>query len=338
MATLYDVAKKAGVSKTLVSRVIGGKKGVSEQSRAKIEAAMEELQYTPNALARSLVLMKTNTIGVVMDSLCEPYFFDLIKGIEYEVANTEYNVIFCSGQGRLNVKSQYIDYMTQGRVDGIVIFGSRLDDEALIEQLSKSKFPAVVIENDLKEMNINNIVIDNEYGSKLAVSHLVSCGCRKIFHLVGDERIKVAIDRKRGYKKAMKSHGIEVDDSMLLLGGFEIDSGYQAVSKWLSANGTADLPDAIYCGADRSAIGAMFALEDAGVRIPEQVMIVGFDDEKPSGVERTYKNLTTISQPFYQIGISAVQTLINEIDKKWTEKQRIEFLPKLIVRDTTIVN
>lgn len=335
MATLYDVAKRAGVSKTLVSRVISGKKGVSEQARQRIKAAMEELQYTPNALARSLVLMKTNTIGVVLDDLCEPYFFDLIRGIEAQVGTTDYNVIFCSGQGRLKVKAQYIDYMTQGRVDGVVIFGSRLDDEGLIEHLSKTKFPTVIVENDLKGMPVNNIVINNEYGSKLAVSHLFSCGCRKIFHLVGDKTVKAAIDRCRGYKKAMESHGLEVDDSMLLAGGFDIESGFQAVSDWISAHGIEALPDAFYCGSDRSAIGAMFALEDAGVCVPEQIMVVGFDDDKPGEVDRPYKKLTTISQPFYEIGKSAVQTLLDEIEGKTTEKQRIEFLPKLIVRETT---
>ena len=131
MASLYDVAKRAGVPKTLVSRVIGNKSGVSEKSRARILAAMEELNYTPNALAQSLVLKKTNTIGVVLDSLSDPFFSELINGIEHEVAKTEYNVIFCSGHDHMNLKNRYITYMMQGRVDGFIIFGSYYDDEEL---------------------------------------------------------------------------------------------------------------------------------------------------------------------------------------------------------------
>ncbi len=335
MASLYDVAKRAGVSKTLVSRVISNKGGVSPQSREKILAAMKELQYMPNALARSLVLKKTYTIGVVLDSLCEPYFFDLINGIEQEVSNTDYNVIFSSGHSYANLKNRYINYMFQGRVDGVIIYGSRLDDENLIRQLAEVNFPAVIAENDLGDLNINNIVVDNELGSQMAVDHLMECGCRSIYYLIGDTGTKAAIERCEGYKKAMKNHGIDVEEHMLLNAGFGVKQGYCTVSEWIRKNGVKALPDAFYCGADNTAFGAMMALEDAGISVPDQVMLVGFDDDRPINVDRPLKKLTTLSQPLYEIGVSAVQILLNEIEQKNEEKQRKVYSPKLIVRETT---
>lgn len=337
MASLYDVAKRAGVSKTLVSRVIGNKSGVSPKSRQKILAAMEELKYTPNALAQSLVLKKTNTIGVVVDSLSDPFFSDLINGIESEVAKTEYNVIFCSGHDHMNLKNRYITYMMQGRVDGIIIFGSHFDDEELIRHIEQSHFPAVVAENDLAGTGIaiHNIIVDNEYGSQLAVDYLFSCGCRSIYHLVGEPMVKAAMDRLNGYRKAMAAHGVPVDGSMLLDGGFDVERGYQAVNQWLERHGAGALPDAFYCGADKAAFGAMMALEEAGIPVPDRVMLVGFDDDKPLNLDRPLKKLTTLSQPLYQIGVSAVKLLLEEMENPEMEKKRLVYSPKLIIRDTT---
>lgn len=335
MASLYDVAKRAGVSKTLVSRVIGNKKGVSQKSREKILAAMKELQYTPNELARSLVRKRTYTIGVILDSLCEPYFFDLISGIEQEVAKTEYNVIFCSGHGKPDLKNRYIHYMTQGRVDGAILFGSQLDDEDLIKQIAATDFPIVVAENNLSDLPINNIIVDNLYGSKLAVDHLFACGCQRIYHVLGDERVKVALDRYEGYCKAMKDHGIHVTEQMLIRGKFDVEPAYNAMSEWIRENGVDHLPDGFYCGSDKSALGVMMALQDAGVSVPQQVQIVGFDDDKLEYKEYPPKKLTTLSQPLYEVGKAAVDILIDEIEGKNGEKKRMVFQPKLIVRDTT---
>lgn len=335
MASLYDVAKKAGVSKTLVSRVIGNKSGVSQKSREKILAAMKELHYTPNELARSLVLKRTHTIGVILDSLCEPYFFDLIYGIEHEVAKTEYSVIFCSGHEQPNLKNRYINYMAQGRADGAIIFGSRLDDEELIHQIAATDFPVVIAENDLSELKINNIIVDNMYGSKLAVDHLFSCGCRSIYHMVGDEGVKAALDRCEGYCEAMKSHGIEVTEHMLIPGQFAVEPAYNAMKGWINEHGVDSLPDGLYCGSDKSALGAMMALDDAGVSVPQRVQIVGFDDDKLDYNEHTFKRLTTLSQPLYEVGKAAVDLLIDEIEGRSSEKKRMVFQPELVIRDTT---
>ena len=148
MATIYDVAREAGVSKTLVSRVINGQGGVSEASTKKIRKAMEELNYIPSAIARSLVLQKTKVIGVILDNLCETYFFNLIKGIEDKTASTDYEVVFTSAHNDSGVKNRYIDFFSQGRTDGMILYGSNIGDDSVLEHLTVMEFPCVVVEND----------------------------------------------------------------------------------------------------------------------------------------------------------------------------------------------
>jgi DNA-binding LacI/PurR family transcriptional regulator len=334
MSSLYDVAKLAGVSKTLVSRTINRQSGVSEKSRQKILAAMAELQYKPNQLARSLVLKKTQTIGVVMDTLCEPYFFRLIDGIEREADRIGYDVVFASGRNSTPLKNRAIKYFSQGRTDGILLYGSNLDDERIIEELAQSSFPFVVVENTFSRLNLNNVIVDSAFGSKLAVDHLFRCGCGRIHHVGGDMRHKVSLERRDGYITAMQAHGAAVSSDMILNADFTVESSYRVMREHLSS-GRGALPDAFYCGSDNTAYGVMMALEDAGLRVPEDVMLVGFDDDQPPRVNRPLKGLTTLSQPLEEMGVSALDILVKDIERPSEEKQRVVFYPELILRETT---
>ena len=147
MVTIYDVAKRAGVSKTLVSRVLNNQSGVSPESRSRIKEAMKELHYKPNTLARSLVLQRTNVVGVILDSLTEQYFFDVIRGVEDTVKENHFRVIFCSGRNDRGEKENYIDFFSNGATDGAIIYGSDLDDADLIRKRAEMEFPFVVVEN-----------------------------------------------------------------------------------------------------------------------------------------------------------------------------------------------
>lgn len=336
MVKLQDVADLAGVSKTLVSRAINHQKGVSEKSKRKIFAALEELHYEPNTLARSLALQKTHTVGVVMDTLCEPYFFPLIEGIESAADRSEYAVMFNSGRSNLNLKARSIKYFRQGRADGIILYGSLLDDEPLIEELAHSNYPSVVVENTVTSYEVNNVVVDNAFGAGLAVDHLFQCGCRKIFHVGGDAKRRVATDRRDGFIVAMQKHGIAVDSRMIIQADFSVKPSYQAVAAFINECGSAEFPDAFFCSSDNTAYGTIMALEDAGYRVPEDVMIVGFDDDRPPMADRPLKKLTTLSQPLRKMGEAALELLIRDIEQRPQEKKLVTFYPELIVRETTI--
>lgn len=335
MVSIHDVARKAGCSATLVSRVINNQYGVSEKSRQRIQEAIDELGYTPNRLARSLVLQKTNTIGVVIDTLCDAYFFNLVKGIEAEVDRNGYNVLFCSGSNSAEKKNKYINFFMQERVDGIVIYGSNLEDISFIEKLINSGFPFALIENDVGDLNANNILLNNKYGSKLAVDYLFECGCRKIFHVGGDADRQASVRRQEGYVEAMKSHHMSPRDIIVLESGWTEEQGYRTVREFLGKKGREGLPDAFYFGSDQTAFGGMKALQEHGIRIPDDVMIMGYDDDKPRDNNYQYIPLTTVRQPLDEMGKAAVSCLISDINEKKKVKDKIMFYPSLVVRNTT---
>ena len=334
MASIYDVAKLAGVSKTLVSRVINDQKGVSEKSRKKILDAMNELNYRPNAIARSLVLQKTNIIGVIMDSLCQAYYFDFIKGIEQEIEKSSYEVLFCSARDNVEAKKKYVDFFSQGRTDGFIMYGSNVRDHKLIEELEHSRMPMVIVENDVDGLNINNICVDNRYGSEVMIEYLIKQGCKNIYHVTGDLAVKAAIDRMEGYRAALRKHGMECREEMIIQADFTVEGGCRAMRKAL-AEGMDELPDAIYFGSDATAAGGMIALEEKGIRIPEDIKVAGFDNDLIMLPDRKPRRLTTLAQPMFEMGANAARLLLDDIKDSPQKKKRMIYYPELVIGETT---
>ena len=334
MSSLQEVAKRAGVSATLVSRYINGQTGVSQKSKSKIALAMKELNYEPNALARSLVTRRTKTIGIVMDTLCEPYFFPLIEGLEEASEHTDYDLVFSSGRNNVRVKQNAVRYFKQGRADGVLFYGSLLEDEKLIRALAKQSFPFVVVENTFPTLDINNISLNNAFGSGAAVDYLIGCGCRSIFHVGGDMHHRVSIDRQNGYIFAMQRHGVTVNSDMLIQADFDVQGSYGIMKAYLAGRPASSLPDAFYCGSDNTAYGAIMALEEAGIHVPEDVMVVGFDDDQPPR-GYAYAPLTTFSQPLREMGRRALEVLLEQIEHPDAPPQQIVYYPELIVREST---
>ena len=335
MASISDVARLAGCSVTLVSRVINNQYGVSEKSRQRIREAIDELGYTPNAHARSLVLKKTNTIGVVVDTLCDAYFFDLIKGIEDELDRYEYDVLFCSGKNDAKKKNNYINFFMQGRTDGLILYGSYRDDIELIHKLESVGFPFSLVEFEIENLNVNNIILDNRYGSQLAVDHLFSRGCKRIYHVEGDTIMQASEKRCEGYIEAMKAHNADDDDIVVLKAGWSVEAGYETIRSFLSDSAN-QLPDAFYFSSDQAAFGGIRALKEAGYSVPDDVMVVGFDDDSPRNVADAEVPLTTLRQPLYEMGQKAIEVLIREINEKPEKKEKCIFKPELIIRESTI--
>ena len=334
MSSLQDVAKLAGVSKSLVSRFINGQPGVSPASREKIRAAMDQLHYRPNALARSLVLRSTRTIGVVMDSLCEKYFFRLIDGLEAGADKTGYDVIYSHGRSQAAHKEKAVRYFMQGRTDGIVLYGSRLEDEAIIRMLADNGIPFVVIENTFSGLDINNVTVDNAHGSAMAVDFLVARGCRNIFHVSGGTEHQASLDRREGYIAAMKRHKLQADERTIISASFDVQESYQAMRAFLQKRPRESLPDACYCASDNTAYGVMMALEEAGCRVPEDVKIIGFDDDDPPA-GRIFRPLTTLAQPLHQMGERAMEILCSSIEHPEEGRQKAAFVPLFVERETT---
>jgi DNA-binding LacI/PurR family transcriptional regulator len=331
MVTINEIAAKAKVSRTLVSRVLNGKSGVSPSNRKKILSIISELNYRPNALARSLVLQKTKTIGIVIDTICVPYYFDLIYGFQKAGEDSGYNVIFCSGNSDEVTKSKYINFFTNGTTDGVIIFGSYLDDTKLIKELAVSDFPFVLIENDIHDLKINSVLVDNFKGAYKATSHLIDLGYKNIFHFTGDMNSQVSLTRLNGFVQAMHDFSIPINIGNIVYADFESNSGYTQMKNLISNN---ILPEAIFFGGDATAFGAINAMHEAKLSTPKDIAIIGFDDDKPQDNVMIYPKLTTIRQPLYEIGIESIKLLIEKINNPKMEPKKIIFDPELIIRET----
>ncbi len=350
MATIKDVAERAGVSKTLVSRYLNNQKGVSPVSREKITEAIKALNYRPNGLARSLVLQETQTIGIVLDNLGSPFVSRLISGFEkgaedYDREN-KYSILFCSANGDIKKKQSHIKFLTQGRVDGIIIYGSLISDDTIIEELSHSTFPFLLIENDAAGIDANKIVIDNTGGAYLATEYLIKAGFKKIAHIAGNMNLKITLDRMNGFVRALQDYKIPIDRNMIVYPEFPVkspehihsgsdrtyfDVGYAEMKKMIDQK---NIPEAIFFATDISAFGAIKALNEAGLSVPGDVSIIGFDDERPCDYECDFKPISTLRQPLEEAGYIGIKTLIKNVKDINRPKERIILKPEFIIRDS----
>jgi Transcriptional regulators len=330
MVTISEIAKKAQISRTIVSRVINNRPGVSAETREKVLAIMKESNYTPNALARSLAMQKTQTIGVVMDNLCDDYFFKLIAGLQDASEALNYNILFCSGRNNMELNLRYVDFLTQGRTDGVIAYGSYHQDQEVFSRLENRNCNFVLIEGDIPSHKINNVILDNFKGAYIATEHLIQRGYKKIFHFTGDMNYKVSLDRFNGFVKAMQDHSIPIGANIIYADFFE-ESGYTQMNRLIEEG---NVPDAIFFGADKTAYGAMRALFEHGLHPPEDVAIIGFDDDKPETTSILFPGLSTIRQPLYEMGTASVELLVKAIDHPGMEPEVKVFEPELVLRET----
>lgn len=331
MTNISEIASKANVSRTLVSRVLNNKTGVSDKKRREILSVIEELNYKPNALARSLVTQKTQTIGIIMDQLCDSYFFDLIQGLQDTGEKLGYNIIFCSGRGNEEIKQKYFDFFLQGRTDGVIAYGSYLKDQKVIDNIVSSNACFVLIEGTFPHTAINNVQVDNYLGAYKATEHLIKVGYKKIRHFSGDMNYKVSLDRFNGFIKAMQDYSIPLSTHDIINADFFEQSGYDQMQKIILSG---DIPDAIFFGSDKTAFGAIKAMYENGLKTPEDIAIIGFDDDKPKDDDIKYPKLTTLRQPLYKIGVESINLLVEAINNPEMKPKIKVFEPELIIRET----
>lgn len=356
MATIKDVAEHAGLSVTLVSRYLNHKKGVSEQSQQKIMAAIEALNYRPNGNARSLVLQRSNAIGIVVNTLDAPFISPLIAGIERGLADfnkgNRYTVLYCTSHGNMETKREHIAYLTQGRVDGIIIYGSLASDDTLVRQLAETQFPFLLIENDMKDIEVNKVIIDNQGGAYQATDFLIRQGYERIAHMTGNMNYKITLDRMNGYIMAFQDHQIPVRQELIWHPNFsqieektESDThnrgdmsfyyaGYQEMKRVLESD--MELPEAIFFATDISAFGAIKALQEAGVRVPEDIGLIGFDDEHPADYGCHCAAISSMRQNFNEAGYVGIKTMINNIENPQNKKKTVLLSTEMILRKSSL--
>lgn len=324
--TIVDVARKAGVSKSLVSLVMRGASNVSETSRQAVLEAAEELGYRPNAVARSLVQQRSFVIGVMVSDLSNPFFIDVIQGATDAARVAGYRALVNTGGREKDNEEDAIETLLRLQVDGLVLAGSIVDSR-FIERVG-AEVPTVVTNRASRSRVIDSIVIHDRKGAAMAVDHLVGLGHRKIAHITGG-RGAGARNRLTGYRQAMKRHGLE-GEIRVVPGAYTEEGGAEGVGR-LMAEGVEFT--AIIAPNDLAALGVLEALGATGLRVPDDVSVVGYDDTFLAGLGHI--DMTSVRQDARLMGAQAVEMLIERADGQRTTTDHIVLEPTLTIRSST---
>ena len=324
--TMEDVAERANVSRALVSLVMNDSPQVSEEKRRSVLRAARELGYRPNLMARNLAQQRTHTIGVLVDDLRNPFFGEVVDGIETAAAEHEYRVIILNGHRDAQRELDAIETFLQLQVEGMALVGPRVSDSDL-EQVGATA-PCVAVATGAAHPGIDTIATDGQRGSELAVEHLAALGHTRIVHMDGGANVSAA-ERRSGYRSGMRASGLEDLIDIRAAGDDETDA--LAVIDDLLAED--DPPTAIFAFNDLLAAGALNRLDDAGMDVPGDVSLVGFDNTFISALR--HLSLTTVNQPKLAMGRLAVDTLLRRLSDGSDGPVHHTLQPELVVRSTT---
>jgi LacI family transcriptional regulator len=307
VSTLNDVARLAGVSTMTVSRVINDSGYASVETRARVNRAIAELGYMPNALARQLRSKRTKTIALVVTDIANPFFTTIARGVEDAARLKGYAVMFCNTDESVAEEIDYVRVLIQRRVDGVLLVPAT-DSSGSLELLRKHGLPVVVLDRRLSGGQVDGVRADSEAGAHLAVRHLIELGHSCIAVLTGPESVSTAADRVAGYRRALADEGIPVDDQLVVFGEFNEASGHEMTERILAAT---PRPTAIFAGNNFIAFGAIQALREASLAVPDDMSIVVFDDLPQGWVLDPF--LTVVSQPAYEIGRQAAELMLERL-------------------------
>ncbi|MEH0673841.1 substrate-binding domain-containing protein [Vibrio scophthalmi] len=329
MATMKDIAKLAGVSTSTVSHVINQSRFVSEAISERVNQAASQLNYTPSALARSLKVNRTNTIGMLVTTSTNPFFGEVVKGVERSCYHQGYNLILCNTEGDHERMRQSINTLLQKRVDGLILMCSSLEGERIDIFDKYPDIPVVVMDWGPMLFTSDKIQDNSLRGGYLAAKYLIDCGHTQVGCITGPLAKHQAQMRYEGYKRAMNEAGNEFKANWIIEGDFECEGGYNALHKMVEKG---PLPSAIFVCNDMMALGVINAAAELGIKIPDQLSIIGYDDIHIARFMTPA--LTTIHQPKYRLGKAAVEALLQRLENSVEESQVVQLEPTLVERHT----
>ena len=336
MATLKDIAKASGVSIATVSYVINnGPREVSPATRERVLAAIRQLDYRPNAAARSLKGKKTDSIGVVFPHMVEApldnsYFAPVLAGI-LDVSTSRRTVCMLFTGLDWNDAEHNLSLYADGRCDGLILIAIP-KTSLLIEKLIDTGLPFVLVGTHIPELNVTSVDVDNVLGARLATGHLLDLGHRRVGMLQGTPTSSSNDERTRGFIEAHEERGLPVHQELIQPGRYQHAAASAGASRLLSMPAE-DRPTALYCGNDMLAVAAMQTAVELGLRVPDDVSIVGFDDYDFAAI--TQPALTTVRQPLRQIGAKAADLLLHRVHHRGEPPDTVLFEPAMVVRSST---
>lgn len=330
MVNIKEVAKEAGVSPSTVSRVLTGRIPVNEDTRARVLQAVEKMNYQPNAFAQGLKGGSLRTIGLVIPNIRNLVFPAAIRGIEDTAEKNGYTVVLCNTDEDAAKERFYIDSLRRRLIDGFIFSTARPGHEYLLD-LPTEGVPVVFFIRQLGS-SINTVVLDNEDGGYQATRYLLSRGMKKIALINGGLDLPLYQHRYDGYRRALKEAGREEPSGMVIHASSGWDDGYKVMRELLEQKKN---PDAVFATSDPKAMGVIRAIRDAGLRVPQDISVMGFDNLDFAAL--LDPPLTTVAQPFYEMGVQACRRLIQLIEKGPGAKAEIDVLPaELVIRKSVV--
>jgi len=329
VSTIKDVAALAGVSFTTVSHVLNDTRPVSADARRRVLAAVEEIGYLPSAVARSLRKSETKIIGVLVPNVQNPFFAELVCGVEECCRLAGYSVFLCNSDNDPKRQQQYMRTLLEKRIDGLLL-ASAGDAASLAKIFKLASVPAVTVDRLVPGARADRVSVHNQAGAHAAVAHLLELGHRHIGCISGPAEFEVAIERVEGWRQALLERGITPQEGWLVESDFSSAGGYEAVRALLRKH-----PEitAVFAGNDMMAMGGLRAAAELGRKVPEQLSIVGFDDIELSSF--VYPALTTVGCSIKELGREAARVLLDRIDNPGAPLKDVLLTPRLVVRESS---
>jgi len=333
VVTITDVARQAGVSSSTVSHVINGTRKVNDETAKRVNEAIAAVGYTPNAIARALAVSSTNSVGVAISALSNPYFNDIICAIERECSRLGLMVFLADTHDDPEYELDVVKALHQRRVDGIILAPAAGENNQALTYLERNQLPCVLVDRLTSKM-FDRVGIQNRYAMGLIVAHLVEHGHKRIGCVSGHPGFATTIERVEGFRSAMVEHGLTADKDLITSGSANVEQAFHATAALLTRS---PRPTALAVGNNLSMIGAMRAIRAAGLRVPGDIALIGFDDFE--WADCFEPRLTVIAQPVQEIGRKAADLLARRIaageeERKGMKPQTIRLKPTLIVRNS----
>jgi LacI family transcriptional regulator len=329
---MKDIAHDLGLSIVTVSKVLRDHPDISAETRDRVLKRMKEVNYRPNLAARALVTGRTFSIGLVVPDLVHPFFGEVAKGMSRVLRKKGYNLVISSSEEEPELERQEVEQLLARRVDGLIIASTQSSAE-MFERIEEHKTPYVLIDRKIAGLDSNFIGVDDAAAGRLATEHLISIGRRRIAHIAGPA-VSTATGRLEGYTRALATHGITAEPNYLIAREHGDDAsdrtGYEAMQTLLALS---TRPDAVFCYNDPTAMGAMEAIFESGLRIPEDIAIVGCGNVRYAGFLRV--PLTTVDQQSEEIGDRSASLALAQIEAKGSAPQKVVLLePSLVIRQS----
>jgi len=328
--TINDVARKAGVSTTTVSHIINGTRYVSDELKVKVEAAIRELGYRPNSLARGLRRGESKTLGLIVPDNSNPFFAEILRSIENIGYEHGYAVILCNSDDDIKKEISYTELLVAKQVDGIVFITTNNSCEHLQEIIDEG-IPIVVIDRDIPLSGTDVLLVDNFHGGYMATRYLIELGHRRIACITGPSLLNPSADRVNGYKQALSEAGIPENPAWIVTGDFQYRGGELGIEQLLQLD---ERPTAVFACNDMMALGALRGLRKAKLSVPRDISLIGFDDISLTSV--VSPALTSVAQPLHEISRLAFELLIERIQQKGEnhEAKRIVLPTQIVERES----